>query len=334
MVFYPQQTQEEIMSELVSVIVPIYKVEPYLRPCLDSILAQTYHNLEIILVDDGSPDSCGAICDEYAEKDSRIRVIHKENGGLSDARNAGMDIATGDYYYFVDSDDILPDHSIMIMYGLLQEHKAQMVIGGFERFMDGETKPFFSTEDEGLWLHVYDREGAFRDFYRDGCQAWAVLYQRKIHENIRFPKGEINEDEAIVFHIFENCDTVVVTNRVVYSYRCREESITTTAFHNKKLAWVKHCADNWEFAREKHPAIVPMATARYRGSILWALREIALSAEDFRDERDTLLKTLRRNATIFDKAPFSAKSDRLRYLMLKYLPFSVFKATLRLRHDI
>ena len=322
------------MRETVSVIVPIYKVEKYLEACVDSIIGQTYENLEIILVDDGSPDSCGHICDGYLEKDPRIKVIHKSNGGLSDARNAGMDIATGDYYYFVDSDDILPDHSVMTMYRLMQDNDAQMVIGGFERFMDGETEPFCSTEAEGLWLHVYDREGAFRDFYRDGCQAWAVLYKRQIHENIRFPKGEINEDEAIVFHIFENCDTVVVTNRVVYSYRCREESITTTAFHKKKLAWVKHCKDNLEFARQKHPAIVPQATARYRGSILWALREIALSAEDFREERDALLETLRENATIFDKAPFSGRSDRLRYLMVKHLPFGIFKATLRLRHNV
>lgn len=320
------------MNETVSVIVPIYKVEEYLPACVDSIIAQTYQDLEIILVDDGSPDGCGGICDSYLEKDSRIRVIHKPNGGLSDARNAGMDIATGGYYYFVDSDDILPDHSIMTMHRLMQDHNAQMVIGGFERFMDGESKPFFSTEDEGLWLHVYDREGAFRDFYRDGCQAWAVLYKRHIHENIRFPKGEINEDEAIVFHIFENCDTVVVTNRVVYSYRCREESITTTAFHTKKLAWVKHCKDNLEFVREKHPAIVPMATARYRGSILWALREIALSPEDFREERKDLLHTLKQNAREFGHAPFSGKSDRLRYFMLKNLPFGVFKTFIRLRH--
>lgn len=320
------------MSEKVSVIVPIYKVEKYLEACVDSIIGQTYDNLEIILVDDGSPDRCGAICDSYLEKDSRIKVIHKDNGGLSDARNAGIDIATGDYYYFVDSDDILPDHSIMTMYRLMQDNDAQMVIGGFERFMDGETKPFFSTEDEGLWLHVYDREEAFQDFYRDGCQAWAVLYQRHIHEKLRFPKGEINEDEAIIFHILENCTTVVVTNQVVYSYRCREESITTTAFHPKKMVWIDHCADNLEFIRQKHPALEPLATARYRSSILWALREIALSSDPYPNETAQLLRTLRQNAAIFDPAPFSSGGDRLRYSMLKHLPFGVFRAVIRLRH--
>lgn len=319
------------MNDLISVIVPIYEVEDYLRPCVDSILAQTYKNLEIILVDDGSPDGCGAICDEYKKQDSRIRVIHKENGGLSDARNAGMDIATGQYYYFVDSDDILPTHSIMTMYELMQEHKAQMVIGGFERFMDGETKPFFSTEDEGLWLHVYNREEAFRDFYRDGCQAWAVLYKRCIHENTRFPKGEINEDEAIVFHILENCDTVVVTNQVVYSYRCRKESITTASFSRKKLAWVRHCKANLEYIREKHPELEGYAAQRYRGSLLWSLTEIALSNEDFSDDVRQLRAQLKQERKLFCAIPFDNQQERIRFAVLTYLPFGIYRVLIRLK---
>ena len=193
------------MNEKISVIVPIYKVEPYLRQCVDSILNQTYTNLEIILVDDGSPDNCGAICDEYAAKDTRVKVIHKENGGLSDARNAGLDIAVGDCYYFVDSDDYLPVRSVEEMIEMLRKQDADMVIGGFERFSDKTGEVFFSTESEGLVTYVYTQEEAFRDFYRDGCQAWAVLYRRHVHQNIRFPKGEINEDEAIIFQLLERC---------------------------------------------------------------------------------------------------------------------------------
>ena len=319
------------MSEKVSVIVPIYKVEKYLEACIDSIISQTYENLEIILVDDGSPDSCDDICDRYLEKDPRIQVIHKENGGRSDARNAGMDIATGDYYYFVDSDDILPDHSVMTMYRLMQDNDAQMVIGGFERFMDGQAKPFFSTEDEGLWLHVYDREEAFRDFYRDGCQAWAVLYKRHIHENIRFPKGEINEDEAIIFHILENCTTVVVTNQIVYRYRCREESITTTTFHRKKLAWIEHCRDNLSFIRQKHPQLEPLAAARYRDSLMWALTEIALSNDDFSQDVRSLLRELRRGSKALSRPPFKYRQNKLRYYLLILAPFWLYRAMIRFK---
>lgn len=319
------------MNELISVIVPIYKVEKWLEECVDSILNQTYRELEVILVDDGSPDGSGHICDAYAQKDSRVRVIHKENGGLADARNAGLDIARGAYYYFVDSDDVLPAHSVDTMYRLLREHQAQMVIGGFERFWDDSAEVFFSTEAEGLWLHVYDREEAFRDFYRDGCQAWAVLYQRSIHENIRFPKGEINEDEAIVFSILENCDTVVVTNRVVYSYRCREESITTTTFHMKKLAWVKHCFDNLAFIRQHHPALTDLAVDRYRSSLLWSLTEMALSDKDFSKEIRLLRQELKARRKLFRRVPFTYRQDRLRMEILLNLPFGFYQKLLRMK---
>ena len=127
------------MNELISVIVPVYKVEPYLRRCIDSIISQTYHNLEIILVDDGSPDNCGAICDEYAEKDTRVRVIHKSNGGLSDARNAGLDIMTGDYVAFVDSDDWIDKQHLSSMYALVNGG-ADIAVSDVRRILTDETE--------------------------------------------------------------------------------------------------------------------------------------------------------------------------------------------------
>ncbi len=320
------------MQDLISIIVPIYKVEKYLKECVDSILGQTYTNLEIILVDDGSPDGCGSICDEYAMKDPRIRVIHKENGGLSDARNAGLDIASGDYYYFVDSDDMLPAHSIQTMLDFLREHDSDMVIAGFERFHDETGEVFFSTESEGITTFVYSQEEAYKDFYRDGCQAWAVLYKRKIHENIRFPKGEINEDEAIIFYILEQCSRVVVTNRVVYSYRCREESITTSSFSEKKLVWVKHCRDNLAFIREKYPQLAELAVARYRGSLLWALREMALSDKVFPAAYEDVKRQLKDNHALFLSTPFKNRSERLRYLFMVLTPFHIIKTVLGFRH--
>jgi len=320
------------MHEKVSVIVPIYKVEKYLRECIDSIINQTYTNLEIILVDDGSPDNCGAICDEYTLKDFRIRVIHKENGGLSHARNAGLDIATGDYYCFVDSDDMLPDHSVRTLLDLMKTHSGDMVIAGFERFSDESGEVFFSTEDEGLWTHVYSREEALKDFYRDGCQAWAVLYKRKIHEHIRFPKGEINEDEAIVFQILDLCDQVVVTSRVVYSYRNREESITTSSFSEKKLAWVKHCRDNLAFIQEKYPQLEEYALQRYRGSLLWALREMALSDESFPEAYRDIRSQLKSNRKSFIRTAFNSKSEILRFAFFEIVPFGLIRRILRYRH--
>ena len=321
------------MSDLISIIVPIYKVEQYLEKCIDSILAQTYKNLEIILVDDGSPDSCGNICDRYQEKDPRIKVIHKANGGLSDARNAGLDIMTGDHVAFIDSDDWIDEQWCEKLLENMIRFSADMSLSGILKEFDATNTATLVTPEYGTEPFFEDAYSMMLRFFKTSWASWDKLYRASLFEKIRFPVGEINEDEAIVLHLLDLSSKVAFAGDVYYHYRVRTDSITTTAFHKKKLAWVKHCKDNLEFARQKHPAIVPQATARYRGSILWALREIALSAEDFREERDTLLKTLRENAAIFDKAPFSGRSDRLRYLMVKHLPFGIFKATLRLRHN-
>lgn len=320
------------MHPLISVIVPIYKVESYLRQCVDSILAQTYTNLEIILVNDGSPDNCGAICDEYAAKDPRIKVIHKENGGLSDARNAGLDIATGDFYCFVDSDDYLPDHAVATLLELQATHDSDMVIAGFERFSDKDGHVFFSTEADGVVTHVYTREEAMKDFYRDGCQAWAVLYKRHIHEDIRFPKGEINEDEAIIFHILDRCNQVVVTNRVVYCYRNREDSITTTSFSEKKFVWYHHCVQNLEWIRCHHPELEELALHRVCSSLLWFATELSLSKEPHPHIQATITSQIREHYVKMSRMPILSKADRIRLAILRFLPFGVYRFLIRLKN--
>ena len=124
------------MEDLISVVVPIYNVENYIKKCVDSILSQTYKNLEIILVDDGSPDNCPQICDEYAQKDNRIKVIHKENGGLSDARNAGIDISKGKFITFIDSDDYIEKDYVEVLYNSIKENASDMAIGSHKAIYD------------------------------------------------------------------------------------------------------------------------------------------------------------------------------------------------------
>lgn len=318
------------MEPLVSVIVPVYKVEPYLNSCVNSILQQSYENIEVILVDDGSPDRCGEICDEYAERDSRVHVIHQANGGLSAARNKGLKVAKGTYLYFVDSDDLLPSNSIACMYELAQNYGAQMVIGGFERFYDGG-KVFFSTSENGESVSVFTKEDAMHDFFRDGCQAWAVLYHREVHEGIFFPEGEINEDEAIIFRLLDRCQTVVVTNKVVYTYRCREGSITTSSFSVKKLVWVKHCRENLQWLETYYPSLLPEAVARYRNSLLWSLTEIALSEGNYTAQITELQSVLRKNYTLFKGTPFAYSHDKIRLKLLVFFPFGVYKTFIRLK---
>ena len=320
------------MKPLISVIIPIYNVEPHLHRCVDSICAQTYENLEIILVDDGSPDGCGEICEEYAARDGRVRVIHKPNGGLSDARNAGLDIMTGAYVAFVDSDDWIEPAMYERLLSHLINFQADMSVGGIvveveqgasvtiEKSVDYGAEPFSETNVEMM-----------RRYLNSSWAAWDKLYKADLFNEIRYPVGEINEDEAIVLQLLDRCKTVCYTNEIFYHYirRLNGQSITTSSFSTKKLVWPKHCRDNLAFVRENYPELELDAAARYRGSLLWALTEIAASEGDYSAEAESLLRDLRQNAAVFHKAPFQYPSDRLRLRILLRAPFSVYRMLVR-----
>lgn len=310
--------------DLISVIVPIYNVEPYLRRCVNSILTQTYQNLEIILVDDGSPDNCPAICDEYAKKDTRIKVIHKTNGGLSDARNVGMKASSGDYLMFVDSDDWVEKGAVECLYQLLLSSNAQIAIGGMQR-IENQTNRILKSDFDGTKNIVsMTNSQAMKEFFQNGCAAWGRLYRRNIHSGIEFPVGEINEDEAIVLFLLDRCNLVVQTNEVVYNYRCRAESITTSTFSRAKLAWYRHCQDNLRWIQQCHPELAAFAEKRLCSSILWTLREIALSSQNFDEIAGALQQDIRLNYHMFCKCALS-RPERRRLLILRFLPFQIYQ---------
>lgn len=212
------------MNDLVSIIVPIYKVEPYLRRCLDSIVNQTYTNLEIILVDDGSPDGCPQICDEYAAKDKRIIVIHKENGGLSDARNAGLDICNGEYISFVDSDDWVEKDYIYTLYSLLSNNNIDIAVGNFQQF--SEDNQLFPPEmlPEGIFSNkkILDEILTRKTPYK---LAWGKLFKKKLFDTIRFPVGQIHEDELVGYQPYCFSNYTSCTKKVLYHYLRRSDSI-------------------------------------------------------------------------------------------------------------
>ena len=216
-----------LTNHLISVIIPIYNVELYLKDCINSIICQTYTNLEIILVNDGSPDNCGAICDEYALKDARVKVIHKENGGLSDARNAGLDICTGDYISFVDSDDVVHPQFIQVMYNNLIETDSDLSICFLKRFTKKEE---IKNDFINPGLKIFTKNQIFYEFYEHKYSpnivvAWNKLYKRKLFDNIKYPKDRKHEDEFVIHHILNKCNTVVFNFVELYYYRQREGSI-------------------------------------------------------------------------------------------------------------
>lgn len=249
------------MKPLISVIIPIYQVEPYLRRAVDSVLNQTYRNLEIILVDDGSPDRCPLICDEYEKKEARVRVVHKSNGGLSDARNAGLDVAGGDYIAFLDSDDYFAPGFIEILYDAMIKYNAQVAQC---RYMVTDRRPYKGEmafkedfeEHEKLCKAgraeeiVYNSDELLHNQYDAICEdatyfivAWNKLYDARLWKDVRFPKGFIHEDEATTYKVFNKAKRGVYIKAPLYAYFTQPKSITRDKFSVKRLDWVTALTD-------------------------------------------------------------------------------------------
>lgn len=218
----------------VSIIIPVYKVEKYLKECVDSVLAQTHRDLEVILVDDGSPDNCGLICDEYALKDNRIRVIHKANGGLSDARNTGLDIASGDYISFVDSDDIIAISFIETLLSNIGD--SDICFCNYIIFHDHENVKNFEIADfEMLEFPARKLLSELMTFhYPASVIACNKLYKRKLWKEVRYPFGKIHEDEFVIHQILDRCNKVKFLNVGLYYYRQRPQSIMTSLTQQNK----------------------------------------------------------------------------------------------------
>lgn len=210
---------------MVSVIVPIYKVEQYLERCVSSIRGQTYKNIEIILVDDGSPDRCGEMCDDFAKEDSRIQVIHKENGGLSDARNVGIKQASGEYLLFVDSDDWIHKDTVMKTMQSAEKNKADIVLFDFVSIEEntGRKRRFTMPFPEEKIISVKDKP----ELICKSCSAWNKLFRRKFWEDsgIYFPVGKHYEDLGTIPKLLGIAEKVIYKKEVYYYYLQRKGSI-------------------------------------------------------------------------------------------------------------
>ena len=240
----------------ISVIVPIYNVEQYLDQCIDSIVNQEYKNLEIILVDDGSPDSCPSICDKWEKKDKRIKVIHKTNGGLSDARNVGIEIATGEYIGFVDSDDYIKKTMYASLLETCQKYKAKIACCGRILFNDtNELGEKFTSQER-----IYNSEQALKLSLIGECvdvAAWDKLYDKTLFDNIRFPVGENNEDTAIYYKLIDQSGNIAHTGTSEYYYRCRSGSITQSSYKIKdRINIFKHLDELEKFLLKKYPNLL------------------------------------------------------------------------------
>lgn len=222
----------------VSIIVPLYKTEEYIHKCVDSILSQSYENIELVLVDDGSPDNCGVVCDDYARMDSRCLVIHKENGGVSDARNRGLDVCTGDYITFVDSDDWIDKSHIASLMEYAEE--GTIVCCGWKDIFSSGGLDTHSVSDkiavsakDAIELTQKKYLSNFKEMKKESYDifsnvVWNKLYPKEIFNNIRFPVGKVYEDGYICFEILMKCEKVISVPVASYNYLIRATSICHT----------------------------------------------------------------------------------------------------------
>ena len=281
---------------LISVIVPVYNVEPYLNRCIDSIVRQSYTDLEIILVDDGSPDKSGKMCDEWADRDARIKVIHKENGGLSEARNTGIEAATGEYFGFVDSDDWIEADMYQDLLRTLETQHAELAVtgiirdygNGFNRSQYLSDTPFVLCGD-GI-VQAYLQQGVF------STAVWDKLFTKKLFEHRRFPAGKQYEDAPVIFDILCDVKTMAVVGKPQYHYFQRADSICGKPFSERKMDHYAFSREIWLRARHDYPQYADDADAFWGCKLcelLYAVLE-SPNAEEYRSQKKQMLSELKR----------------------------------------
>ena len=221
----------------ISVIIPVYNVEKYLRPCLDSVLNQTFQDIEVICVNDGSPDKSGEILSNYARQDSRIKIITQENQGLSAARNAGVDIATGDWICFVDSDDFLPNYALMVLYEIAQKSECK-IVASRDRL---SAEQYEAIQQDNISIapsFSYHLESGLKDFVKDSkiySSAWNKLFAKELFQTQRFKEGMLFEDWPVMTILFGRVNKYAITEIPCYVYREDNNSITRSSFSFKKI---------------------------------------------------------------------------------------------------
>lgn len=301
----------------ISIIVPVYNVEKYLKRCIESIINQTYKNLEIILVDDGSTDNCPAICDEYARKDKRIKVIHKENGGASSSRNTGMDAATGKYITFVDSDDFIKEEFVEYLYNLSIENNCEIVqcsfeIGSNEKFSD------IRIRDK---VEVYSNIEALCS-RKLKVVPWGKLYKMKTIKSIKFPLGIINEDDATYYKFIYNSKRVCITNKQLYYYYQSNNSVMRNNSKYKRTDFINIYKDRIKFFKEKKEVILYEKSYERFCLVLMLFYISCKKDKENTNDKKEILNLYRENLKTVLKSKYTSIKFKLMFIIFNLTPNS------------
>ena len=312
-----------IQDVLVSVIIPVYNVEEYLSRCVESVLTQTHRNLEVILVDDGATDSSGAICDHFAGMDSRVKVIHKANGGLSSARNAGIDIAQGAYLEFVDSDDWIEPDAVQSMLSMALAENVDLVVGG-----RWDVKAKTGEKKKGLCPKIREvisgEEMVGRIFRWDHCDSSACdkLYAHRLFREIRFPHGKVCEDVPIMYKIVLDAGRVGLLDKPVYNYYHRSGSITFTTVSDKNFHFSQHTEVILPWILEHYPRLEMEARYLRVRSLVYAVQSVDLASpadqKKFAGPCRQQRKALRGQLGFFLGCPLFTNKERITNLLMAF----------------
>ena len=258
------------MDQLISVIVPIFKVEKYLARCVESLINQTYKNIEIILVNDGSPDHCPKMCDDYALKDNRIKVVHKKNGGLSDARNAGMAVVTGELISFIDSDDYISADFFEVMYKAMTSEKSDIVECSVVKFYEDNHFDDYSDNEEILSYSTVEAMSALISEKTFHQHVWNKLYKKELVKNVPYVVGKLNEDEFWTYQIFGKAKKVTKINKTMYYYFQRSDSIMGNGYNLRRLDALEGKSNRQVYIEKNFPELTSEAKIDLYASCIFA----------------------------------------------------------------
>ncbi|MBQ3409980.1 glycosyltransferase [Candidatus Saccharibacteria bacterium] len=306
------------MAPLISVIIPVYNTKQYLKNCLDSVLRQTYTNLEIIIIDDGSNDGSAKICDAYAKKDQRIQLIHQKNAGLSAARNAGLKIAKGEYLTFIDGDDSVTVDYVERLLKLVKKYQTNLSICSFAEIYPKRTFNFGQNYAEKCFnttecLRYMLNEQGFT------TTAWGKLYARTLWENLKFPEGKLHEDIGVVYQTIIKCDKIAYTPEPNYYYYQRKSSITNQKFTADKFAIIELTDKMCDELDRKFPELKNVTNCRRMHARFSILRQMPSGhklSPALKTAQKQIIKYLRQHKDYILKNPESTPRDHIAMRML------------------
>ena len=310
-------------ADLISVIVPVYNVEPYLNRCIKSIVNQTYRNIEIILVDDGATDNSGVMCDEWQYKDNRIKVIHKVNGGLSDARNVAIKCATGTYITCIDSDDNVDEDMIEYLYYLVKKYKCRMSLCShrilFER--NNKIKSLGNGKEEVLSAEECIKKMCYHDCV--DTSAWGKLYERELFNNIEYPVGKLFEDIGTTYKAFIASEKIACGYKDKYTYYVRANSIVTGSFNIRKLDLLEMTDKMADDVLKQFPNLKEAVLRRRLYARFSTLNQM-LYVNDYIELRCELIKFILENENAIMNNPKTPLRDKIALLLLR-IGFSIYR---------